>query len=94
MGGAPPFHDTPIMPHDSQWEEQRTSPRPQLPVPRPIIEEDAKMEELLKQFQQVRIGTTEHAEWQRWAMTKDDASNACGKDTLDGCAQDSNMYEA
>jgi hypothetical protein len=28
------------------------------------------MEKLLKQFQQVRIGSTEHGEWQRWAMAE------------------------
>jgi hypothetical protein len=70
MGGAPPIarymNNAPRFPMGGAT----NTPRPQLPVPRPIIEEDAKMEELLKQFQQVRIGTTEHAEWQRWAMTE------------------------
>jgi hypothetical protein len=48
-------------------------PRPTLlpPQPRPVIPEmaDKELEELVERFKAVKIGTAEHGEWQRWAMS-------------------------
>jgi hypothetical protein len=44
-------------------------PKPTLPIPRPVAKENEEMEALLKQFEQVRIGSSDHQEWQRWAMS-------------------------
>ena len=63
-------------------------------LPRPIIEEDANMEELLKQFQQVRIGTTEHAEWQRWAMNEGRCLKCMRKGHIGRMCPGIQMFEA
>jgi hypothetical protein len=43
---------------------------PSLPFKAPISEiADKEMEDLVNRFKAVKIGTAEHGEWQRWAMS-------------------------